>query len=94
MIPPVIFYVRVRDKGRTVFVLPIPFILLWPLVVVLPLVSLPFLAILQAALYLTRWRYPLCQAVLIYLQILGSLRGLQVYVNDKKDNSLVRVTVI
>ena len=94
MIPPVILYVKVRDKGRTVFVLPIPFILLWPLVVILPLVLLPILAIIQAALYFTRWRYPLCQAVLIYLRILSSLRGLQVHVDSKKENSLVRVSII
>lgn len=94
MIPPVIISVWVRDKGRTIFALPIPFILLWPLVVILPLALLPILAIIQVSLYFSHYRYPLCQAVLIYLQILGSFRGLRVYVNDKKDNSRVKVSII
>ena len=94
MIPPVIIYIRVKDKDRTLFALPIPFILLWPLAVILPLVLLPILAIIQAALYFTRWRYPLCQAVLIYLRILSSLRGLQVHVDGKRENSKVNVSII
>jgi hypothetical protein len=94
MIPPVLISVWVRSNGRTVFAFPLPFVLLWPLVVVLPVLLLPVLAVVQLAIHFTPYRYPLCRVVLVYLEILASLKGLQVYVNGKKDNSLVRISII
>jgi len=89
MIPPMLMRVRVKERGKKGFRLWLPLFLIWPLGLLVFLLSLPFLVVLSV--FHSKSRRMVIALPALFRTICG-LRGLRVEVEDDEEEVFVQFT--
>ena len=88
MWPPLIMRIRIKNRKHR-FGLWLPLFLIWPLLLVLGIILLPFLLIAAVLLWHLWWVRPLLFGIPVLFQLLCALRGLKVEIEQNSERVLV-----
>jgi hypothetical protein len=92
-LPPYLVYLKIKDEDSHGFGMWLPVFLLWPLVLILFLIVLPFLLLADFVLYLTNQAWQQVTTIVIAaLMLLPETRGMAVDIHH--DNRAVKFTVL
>jgi small neutral amino acid transporter SnatA (MarC family) len=91
---PSIMNIKIRSGRGFKFRLWLPLFLVWPILLVLFLLLLPFLIIAEIVLRLTGVDIYLFRLLGGLLSVVMAMRGLTVKVNSIRQNSIVHVTIL
>jgi small neutral amino acid transporter SnatA (MarC family) len=93
MIPSII-NLRIQSGHHFKLKLWLPLFIMWPIILVLFLLLLPFLVIADFVLFVTGVRIQLFRIIGGVVSVLSAMRGTVVRVNSPKSDSIVNVTIL
>ncbi|MBT3233044.1 MAG: hypothetical protein HN356_09525 [Calditrichaeota bacterium] len=91
---PTFLIIRVKDKGRRIINLWIPFFIFWLPMLVIAILLLPLILIVDILFQNRFKRGSFTETVFCFFQLLSSLKGLKVHVDNPKKDSLVEIKFI
>ncbi len=91
ILPPAIVRFRIVEQGRRKIGLWLPIFLLWPVLILLILVSMPLLLFLALAFWWYTGARKILRCILFALSLIFSLRGLAIEVEDEEDQVIIKI---
>ncbi|HMD67778.1 MAG TPA: hypothetical protein VKF42_02800 [Chitinivibrionales bacterium] len=90
---PSVMNLKIHSGERFKLRLWLPLFIIWPFVLVVLLLLLPFLVLAEIVLRLANARIYLFAIIGALFSLISAMQGLTVRVNNEKHNSLVHVTI-
>jgi len=94
MLPPAIMRIRVVENGRKKIGLWLPVFLLWPVLILLAVVSIPLLLVLMLGFWWHHVARKVIRSIPAIFGIICSMRGFAVEVEnkEKKEEVIIKIT--
>ena len=83
-LPPAVIAMRIVEQGRTRFRIWFPLFLLWPLVLVLVVLTLTIAALVDVVMPATGQRFAYTRLIGGGLNVVGEIRGTELFIKDAR----------